>query len=165
MASTVSLTYASKLTGLQTFTGEQISSGDNTITHSGLNSEATYTASTSVPVTKVAEGTVTLSSGTGSIDLTALPGITADETVDMTGLKVQFIKFTAPAANANVVNVAEGASNGYALLGASFTLGLLPGQELLVSANDAAPDVASGDRILDITGTGSQELDYAVYAG
>lgn len=165
MPSTVTATVTSQLTGVQTFTGDQISSADNTTTVNGLNESNAYTASTAVPVTKLTAFTVTLSSGTGSIDFSALPGLTADETIVGTGLKPQAIKFRAKSTNANAITIAEGASNGHALLGASFTFKLLAGQTALFDLKEAAPDVASGDRIIDITGTGSQQLEVTVVLG
>lgn len=158
MPSTVSVLYESRLTVTETFTGEQISPGDNTVTINGLNETATYNASSAVPVTKQASFRLTLSAGTGSINLAALPGLTTEETVVGTGLKVQFVKLRNLASNANSITVAEGASNGYAMLGA-FTITLAPGQSVLIDLNEAAPDVATGDRILDVTGTGSQILE------
>lgn len=164
MPSTISCSYKSELTTVITFTGDYVGT-DDTATIDGMDATATYTASTSVPVTKVASGTVTLSSGTGSIDLTSLTGLTADEVVTMLGLKPQFVKLRNKSTNANVITIAEGASNGHALLGASFSFKLLPGQEALFNLNEAAPDVASGDRIWDITGTGSQVLEYTIVGG
>lgn len=165
MASTVSVNCVMKATGTQTFTGDEISGSNNTITYSGRDRDSSFNASSSVPVTKVAAGTVTLSGGTGSLNFAALSGRNSDETVDMTGLKPQIIKFVAPSTNANAITIAEGASNGLALLGASFTFKLLPGQEAQFYLADAAPDIASGDRVLDITGTGSQTLHWITYAG
>lgn len=126
MAYTIAAAVEAKLTGTQTFTGEQVSSGNNDVAINGLDLEATYNASSSPPITTVGHGTITLAAGVGSIDLTAFSGTNGNESAS--GLKVQFIKFVAPSSNANVITIAEGASNGYALLGASFTFELLPGQ-------------------------------------
>ncbi len=165
MPSTVSALLESRLTVTETFTGDYVSPGDNTVTINGLNETATYNASSAVPVTKVASFRVTLSSGLGSINLAALPGATADETVVGTGLKPQLVKFRNLATNANTITIVEGASNGHALLGASFSITLAPGQSILAFLDEAAQDVASGDRLLDITGTGSQILEVVIVLG
>lgn len=164
MPATISLLYASTLTVTNTLTGDYIASGDNTFSVNGMNETGTLTASTGVPVTKQSSGQITMSGGAGELNLAALLGATADETVVGTGLKVQAIKFRNKSTNANTITVAEGASNGYALLGA-FTMTLQPGQSVTILGNDATPDVASGDRIIDITGTGSQILEYQVVLG
>lgn len=167
MPSTISALVSSGITVTQTFTGDYVSSADNTITLNGLNASNTYTASTAVPVTKATAFRVTMSGGTGSIDLTALPGATADETIDCTGLKLQAMLIRSLAANANAITVAKGASNGYGLpsAGTTFTVTLSPGQSILFFGNDSAPDVASGARVMDVTGTGSQILEVEIICG
>jgi hypothetical protein len=162
--STVTATYISQVTVVETFTGDFVGS-DNTVTVDGLNNTTVLTASTTVPVTKQAAFAKALSSGTGTIDLTALPGMTADETVNGTGLKVQVCKLANPAANANAITVAKGASSGYAMIGSSFTITLQPGQEHTFYLNDAAPDIGSGAKNLDLTGTGTQALDVLFVMG
>lgn len=166
MAATITVDYISQLSILETFTGE-VSPADNTITINGLDENLTLTAATDPPVTKKAVYTLTLSSGTGSIDLTALPGLTADETVDGTGLKVQFFKFKTPDTNANNITITRGASNGYGLGsgGAAWTVVLPPDSDILYKFVDTNPDIASGARLLDVTGTGSQVVEVAVVMG
>ncbi|HUX17166.1 MAG TPA: hypothetical protein VMW52_11885, partial [Phycisphaerae bacterium] len=58
-----------------------------------------------------------------------------------------------------------GETNGYALLGAAFSVALLAGQEVLIYGNEATPDVASGAKVLDLVGTGVQGLDVIVVLG
>lgn len=155
----VSVVFASTITVTETFEGDYVSPNDNTATFNQLNESETFTAATSVPVTKHSEFQKTMSSGSGTIDLTALPGLTADETVVGTGLKVQLAKFRNLSANANTITVAKGASNGYNLLGSSWTFALLPGQSATFSLDEAAPDVGSGAKNIDISGTGAQILE------
>ena len=130
--------------------------------HTGFNTSDVLSATTTPPVTKFAFVVKALSGGAGTIDLTALPHDGA--TVDMTGLKIQALKIKNKSGNA-AMTFTEGASNGYALLGAAFSFILLAGQEITIRGNDATPDVASGDRTIDITGTGSQECEVSVIAG
>lgn len=166
MASTISVGLISNCTVVETFTGE-VSPSDNTITINGLDLNETLTASTTPPVTKNAAYTLTLSGGSGSIDLTALPGLTADETVDMTGLKAQIVKFQTPSTNANNITITKGNSNGYGFgsAGASFTIVLPPDSNHMMTFTDTNPDVASGARIFDVTGTGSQTVDVQIVGG
>lgn len=130
--------------------------------HTGFNTTEVLTATTTPPVTKCAFFTKALTAGAGTIDLTALSHNGA--TVDLTGLKVQSIKFKNKAGNA-VMTFTEGASNGIALFGASFSFRLQAEQETTFYLNDLAPDVAAGDRTIDIAGTGTQECEVSITAG
>jgi hypothetical protein len=161
------LLYASNTTVRDTLTGPYVSANDATFTTDGLNESGTLTDATGVPVTKFAAYQLTLSSGTGSINLAALPGLSADETVVGTGLKVQALKLRNKSTNANKITVTKGASNGYGLAasGDSWTVVLSPGQSVLFLLAEAAPDVATGARVFDVTGTGSQILEVMVVLG
>lgn len=163
--STVSVAYASNITITETFS--IANSADNTILVNTYNQSGTLTASSSVPATKQATFALTMSGGTGSVDLTALPGLNANETVDGTGLKGQLLLLLNPSSNANSITVAKGASNGYGwnTAGTSWTVSLSPGQWAMFGGNDVGPDVASGARLLDVTGTGSQVLDVSIVLG
>lgn len=165
MASTISAAYSSSIAVTETFSSA--SSADNTILVNGISETGTLTASSTVPATKHTYYTLTMSGGTGSIDLTSLPGLTADETVVGTGLKLQLLKLKVPTSNANPVTIAKGASNGYGLpvAGTTWTVTLSPGQSAMFYLADLAPDVASGARILDVTGTASQTLEVGVVLG
>lgn len=166
MPATIRVTYVSQVTVVQSFSGFT-DPADATITVNGLNESATYTSATTPPVTKATAFTLTLTAGSGSIDLTALPGATADETIDLTGLKVQMVKLINPDSNANPITVTKGALNGYGLnaAGGAWTEVIDPGQSRTFFLNDTAPDVAAGARVWDVTGTGSQTLDVEVVAG
>ena len=164
----ISVDFESNLRTVVSPGGVFLSDADATVTINGLDENGTtYTASTAVPVTKVAAYELTLSSGTGSVNLAALPGLTSEETVVGTGLKLQFVKFKNKSTNANIITITKGASNGYGLdaSGTAFTVVLSPGQSVTFSLNEAAPDIASGARLLDITGTGSQVLQIHAVMG
>lgn len=166
MSSTISVTVGNEINVVQTFSTAEAS--DQTATFNSSSSTDAYTASTSVPVTKHAKYTLTLSSGSGTIDLTSLPGITANETVDGTGLKLQKMRLANPSANANKISVTNGASNGYRTDGAttnSLTVALAPGQSVLLEFDEAADDVGSSHKTFDVTGTGSQTLSVHVVLG
>lgn len=166
MPATISLDEVVRSKVTQTFTGEFI--GDNeTIAVDGFDTTTTLNASSTPPATLQANGTKAMSAGTATIDFTALPGDTAMETKDATGLKLQRMRLKNPSTNANVVTVTKGASNGYGLTsgGASWTVVLSPGEEVYFRFADTCPDVAAGAKTLDLSGTLAQELDYLFIFG
>jgi hypothetical protein len=163
----ISVAYAAGVTVTETVgsTPATASSGSNaTLVHDQFNKTATLTSSTTPPVTKHAAFEKALAAGTGTIDLTALAG-TNSGTIDGTGLKVQVAYFKAKAANGNPITIDVGDSNGYELSGSAFSITLQPGQEALIYGNDATPDVASGDKVLDLTGTGTDALQVEIVLG
>lgn len=163
--STVSAAYSSTISVTETFSAAN--TVDNSILVNGISESGTLTASTTVPATKQTQYTLTMSGGTGTIDLTALPGLNVNETVDCTGLKVQLLKLKVPITNANAVTVAKGGSNGYGLstAGTTWSVPLSPGQSMLFYLADLSPDVGSGAKNLDVTGTGTQTLEVGIVAG
>jgi hypothetical protein len=163
----LSVAYVSKITVVETLTGDFVDPANATVGFNGLDAAETLTGATTTPVTKHAEDSLALTAGAATINLAALPGKTPEEVVVGTGLKVQFAKFVNPATNANKITVAKGASNGYGLCasGDTWSHTLSPGQEVTFKGDDAAPDVASGARTIDVTGTGSQVLDYVIVMG
>lgn len=134
------------------------------VVHNQFKLEETLVAGSDVPVTKVAAFDFDMVGGNSSIDLVALEG-TNGATVVGSGLKVQWFYAKALAANANVITLAEGLANGYALMGASWTLELQPGQEIAFFGNDAAPDVAGGDKDIDVDGTDTQGIECMILLG
>lgn len=136
--------------------------GARNVKQADYSDETTLNASSTVPATKSALFSQALSSGTATIDLTALDGITG--TVDCTGLKVQVFKIKNPVGNA-ALTVSEGASNGYELMGNAFTAILLAGQHLTFYGNDATPDVGASAKNIDLSGTGSETCEITVVAG
>lgn len=165
----VTVTYEVKLQTVETLSTNvpAAQAGASSITHSGYNHAQTQYNATPVggiAVTECAYFQKDLSAGAGTIDLTALTG-TNGRTIDGTGLKVQFFRVKALAANANPITLAEGASNGYALMGAAWSIILAPGQEFTLKGNEATPDVGATDKIIDLTGTGTQGLQVTIILG
>lgn len=162
----VQLTTTMALTGLETAAGEFVDPTNPDFTVNGLNFTDTLTAATTPPVTMQAAGTIALVAGAATLDLTSLPDYngTAGQQ-DGTGLKVQRAIFHNPPTNANDVTIVQGAANAYGLLGATFSITLAPDQKAQFDLDDASPDVASGAKNIDISGTGSQELDYHIVLG
>ncbi len=130
----------------------------------GLNENVTLDGSSSPAATKASIFTVT---GSGSIDLTQIPGLEADETIDGTGLKVQFIKFQAGAANANPITVTKAVSNGYGFdaAGSSWTMVFDAGQSDAKNLNATAPTIGGSAKAITITATGSQTIKVAIVVG
>lgn len=166
MSATITVGRKSEINVLQTFS-DGVSGNETVLFNGGMNIDTSYTSATSVPVTKFAEFEKTMSGGAGTIDLTALPGITADETVVGTGLKLQLLRIRNKSTNANAITVTKGASNGYGLnaAGASWTVVLDPGQAATFELNETAPNVAAGAKDIDISGTGSQILEVQIVLG
>lgn len=167
MPATVAVEYKSHVTITQTFTGDYIDSDNNTVAHDGLDEDQSLTASTTPPVTMATTFRTTMSGGAATINLLALAGLTAGETINTNGLKIQVAKFRNLAANANAITIVEGASNGHPLLGAAFKVILQPGQEVTFANNavDVGTDVAAADSTWDVSGTASQILEVAIVAG
>lgn len=161
----ISLTYAATATVEETLETNVDSLGATTarqITHNAFNESAALTASTTPPVTKVACFIATLSGGALTINLASLTG-TNGATVDMTGLKVQVLRVKN--LGANNLTIVPGGSNGIDLFGVSSSVTVYPSGHVMFYFNDASPDVASGDRTLDLTGTTTQTSEWTIVAG
>lgn len=163
MASTVQVNVGSTLGVAETFSAGL--PGQNTAAFAPLNETLSLNAGTTPPASQHATFNAALTAGAGTIDLTNLPGITAGEVVNGTGLKVQVAKFLNPLTNANPITLKFGALNPYNLLGASWQVSLAPGQSLLVNGNAATPAIAAGAKNIDISGTGAQALSVHLVLG
>lgn len=133
----------------------------------GTENDVVLNASSTPAVSMVADFQKALSSGAGTIDLTAVPGVSG--TQDMTGKKIVMAKFRNPSTNANPITVKFGATNGYLLLGTGWQITLSPGQEITFGPQAAVaastPSVSSTTKTIDLSGTGSQALDVILVAG
>ena len=158
------LQYATGLTVTEILATNVDSLADKSVRHSLFNKSAVLNSASTPPVTKVAAFQQALTAGAATIDLTALLG-TNGATVDGTGLKVQAVKFSNPSTNANLITVSVGAADGYELAGAAFSVALQPGQEIVLYGNDATPDIAAGDKDIDLAGTLAQVLDVIIVMG
>lgn len=155
-----SLTAKMEMNITDTFAATGLSSSGNTLKWNGKNINKTLSASASPgpAVTKSAVADLALSGGALTVNLAAV--VTNDgRTVDFTSSKIQFIKIRNKSDNANSMTIANGASNGINLLGATFSFTLEPGQAVMIDFNNLSPTVASGDRTFDVTGTGAQVLE------
>jgi len=169
MPNSTSLTYAVTATLVEILPAAQApgaaSEAARTVTQAGFNAaQRTLKSDTSPPVTCGALFQQALAAGVATIDLTALDGFN-DKVVNGTGLRVQLLRVRNPATNANPISIAKGAANGYDGLGAAFGVTLAPGAEVTILTNDAGSDIGSGNKTLDLTGTGSQALDVEIVMG
>ncbi len=162
----VALDYQTNITVRETIATNVPAAASNgaIITYSGFNKTSALTATTTPPVSKHAAFAKALSTGTATIDLTALTG-TNGATVDGTGLKVQAFKFANPSTNANTITVTFGAATAYLLLGAAWKFILAPGQEVQGFGNSATPTISASLKNIDLAGTGSQILNCEIVMG
>ncbi len=157
----VSGAYQLRLPAVETL-GDVDLGTDNTVTHNGWDTAATLNAGSTPPFTTVCQFTKALASGAATIDLTGVP-TTNGATANLTGLKVQMARFQNP--SANNITVSFGAANSYNLLGAAFVIVVHPGAEVICRMVDTAPDVASGAKNIDLSGTLAQTLRVTLWAG
>jgi hypothetical protein len=102
--------------------------------------------------------------GVATIDFTDLTR-RGGSPIDLVGTQLRAVSFKAPSENAGDITITEGASNGLALFGAGFVVVVKPGQTIAMSFDDDGPIVASGDRTIDLEGTGTDVLQMIAVAG
>ena len=155
----VAVTYAFDITAKETLTNA-VDSASPIITHAEYNETDRLSSTTTPAITKYAAFLATLTAGALTINLAALTG-TNGIAVDLTGLRIQLLRIKN--LGANTMTFAEGASNGIALVCGSI---IVPtGGVFQYFFNDAAPDVAAGDRTIDVTGTAAQTAEITIVAG
>jgi hypothetical protein len=154
----VSVNYQFKSTTVETFTAE--GSTSPYIVHEAFDESGTLDATSTPPATKVLSKTIALTAGAYTIDLTTETG-TAGVAIAGTGLRVQLIRIKNLGANA--MTFSEGASNGLAL--ACGDIVVPAGGITQIFLNDASPDIAAGDRTIDVAGTLVQTFELTVILG
>ncbi len=162
---TIAVAVTTAVTVVETKAGVYVGQ-DNTVTTNGLNSTSTLGASTTPPATKYSAGTVVMSGGVGSIDLTSLPDENGTATaVTLTGLKIATMVLRNKSTNANPITIAKGASNGFTGFGSAFSIVLQVGEKVTLECQALAAAVSGSVKVLDITGTASQVLEFEFTAG
>lgn len=156
----VNVTYSFEMTVKETLETGVPAAENPVVNHAGYNESGTLKATSTPPATKHAQFPLTLSGGAATINLAALTG-TNGATVDGTGLRVQMLRIKN--LGANNMTFSEGASNGIALVGLPIVVA--PSGIVQVYLNDAAPDIASGDRTIDVSGTGAQTAEISIVMG
>lgn len=143
---------------------------DPEITHDIGADEGTLNASSTPPATKAWSDQIALSGGSGSLDLTALDRGSDLSDVDLTGLKIQLLKLSAPSTNTAGITVErKDAVTGYNPFGTdngdADRVTILPGMAVLVRTDDEVEDVGATRKDLTLTGSGTDALDIALVAG
>lgn len=128
------------------------------------NDDIILTGSSSPDATVVYKGTVTLTAGAATLDLTALTD-SSGATIATTGLKVRAIKVKPTGTNANAITLSEGASNGYELFGDGWKVAVQATSHFLAYLGATAPDVATGAKTIDFAGTLVQSCDVMIVFG
>lgn len=151
----ISVTCGQLLSVVETVSMGLVDAANPTITHAITDTYTVLNASSTPPGTTVASGTVTLSGGTVTLDLTSILGPTVNGTacpVNFTGKKINAIKIQSAAANTNPITIVGGASNGYLLFGASGSL-ILPagGDQVSMLLNASLPAVDSTHKTITVT--------------
>lgn len=160
MAAGVSLVYNGSVTVTETLA--TILATAPVLVYDFLNKSSSYNGATTPAVTKAAVNSKAMSAGAATIDLTLLAS-TNNVNVDMTGLKVQAYKFQNPGANA--ITVKNGASTGYLLGGVAWSLTIPPGGEFQGYLNNVSQSVGGTTKNIDISGTGTDTLNYILVFG
>ena len=162
MASTFSASLKLAATTTETISGDDLTNSATAI-HDGYDTSVNLTSSTTPDLTKTSYQTVTLSSGSATIDMTSLSLNGA--TVNLNALKPRWVLFNNPSTNSNNITIAKGASNGYDGLGASFSITLEPNMSMLVYFKAQGNAVSGSNKTLDISGTGTETLEVSFGAG
>ncbi|MBK8916456.1 MAG: hypothetical protein IPM64_17965 [Phycisphaerales bacterium] len=124
-----------------------------------------FDADTTPPVTELAAGQITPGAGTSTLNLAAIPDTPSNQTLDLTGIKVVYCRFSCPTTNGAVVKVKPGASNPYNLQGGE-EIWVYPGGQHELVLRDGLTDVAAGARTLDCVGSvAGDKLNYLFAAG
>lgn len=165
----VTVTYAATMTVAEIIGNNTGSAADasRTVTHSNYNQSATLNSSSTPPVTKCAHFLLTLSSGTATIDLTALTGTNGAST-DGSGLKVQIVRIKN--LGANIMTFYEGASNGHNMFSIDSGSGVggqvvHPGGHIMLYSKDNGDDISGSTKTWDVAGTGSQTAEVSIVMG
>jgi hypothetical protein len=149
---------------------ENITTGEAKV-GSGLSPDTAADSDTIMAPSMVIAGTLT---ATGTINLRlGVDPVTGDADQDGNGLRVLAFELYAAPGNANVINVAPGASNPYPLFGTANDIDLAPGLPIIGCCRDNAgaapanrlPAVAAAVKNIDVTITGSGTLYYHFVLG
>lgn len=165
-ASTVSAAVTISIACTETLSTSEsplIDTGDNTLKEKIAVSK-TMTSASSPDAELHAAMQVAMTAGAVTIDFTSLARH-GGASVSFSGKLLRAIMLRNPSTNANDITIVEGASNGLAAFGASFSITLKPGWSIALDLDDDGPTVGSSDRTIDVTGTGSQVLDLIAVAG
>ncbi len=167
---TVSLTFDFRAAAVETLSTalDFASNPDITtqILQEGTASLGVLNASSTPAVSRVWSDSVGLTAGALTLNLAALSRGAELAALDLTGLKVQFIKIFSKSANTSSITMSTGASNGYAINLATRVLEISPGECMMFKRNESLPDVASGARTIDFASSDVDAIfDIMIVAG
>jgi len=132
------------------------------ITGNGLDETGSLNSTTTPAVSKVAAGAAAMTAGLATIDLTALTGLDGTSRT-LNALKVVLAKFKNP--GANPITIAKGAANGYTGFGSAFSHTIPPGGTASFNLSTGGVAVDGTHKTLDVSGTGTDTLQYSFSAG
>ena len=136
---------------------------DNFVTHR-IKEEKLLTSATTPDGELVYSVTQALSGGSATIDLKSISN-TEGTTIVTEGKKIRAFVAQATSDNANALTLADGASNGYQMLGDGWTIALEASDVFAVYLGDNAPAIGDSAKTIDLSGTGSQSVDIVIIFG
>lgn len=144
--------------------------GDVTFTTTNAHSGKIDASTTTVPATKTFVDTFPTIVGTVTLDMQALAYTTGElDDVDMTGLKLQLVKFSAPTTNTAFVEIRPNVANGYNPFGednaALDRIQLEPGDVHLAYHPDTLAEVGAAEKDMDFESTAIGEITVEFVAG
>lgn len=143
-----------------------------TLVHNGFSVRGHHDAESLYPVSQCAAWRVALADNEATIDLTDLTAINGAP-LDATGLKLRLLVVhngrsvggTLFADNEGALTLSPGVVSGYAPFGAAQSLTLPVGASLALHLADGAPTVGSSARLIDCTGSGTDQFDLLLVFG
>ncbi len=160
--STFSTVVGLNISTTETLTNDDLS-GNTPLRHTGYDIGPVLTATSTPDVTAAAYQTFAMVAGAKTIDMTNL--LLNAAAVTLNTKKPRALRVTALEANSANVAVVKGASSGYDGLGAAFSVTLEPGMSVMVWFSTQGNAVTSGNKTLDVSGTGTDGVQFSVIAG
>lgn len=165
MAASVTAKYRFNLDVVDTPAAGLDLASDVGYTHTIPHSLTTLDGTTTPAVSKSFSDTISLASGTATLDLSALAG-PSSTTIDLTGLKVQLFKMTCPSTNTLPISCTVGTQNAYDIFGAADgSVDVHPGCTVMCEWNDQLDDVGAADEEIDFAGNASESFSIQLVAG
>jgi hypothetical protein len=153
---TLKVNYKAALSANESISGVGVKAQD--LAHTLLDVAKTFSAASSPPVDAISEQT--LSSASGTIDLTALPA-TLGGTQSASGKKLVLLQIINR--GTHVFSIQAGASSGYAIGGVAIKV--QPGGDALINFADALTDVDGTHKNLDYTFFAADQADIRMVFG
>lgn len=123
-----------------------------------------YSASTTPAVSEISYESYAMTAGARTLDLTTDLIGTGGTNVDLSTLRPRVVYMKN--LGAADITITKGASNGCDMFGSSWTEILRPGEELFRKLSSTGPGaIGAANKTIDITGTGTDALDFGIIAG